>query len=87
MKLRLLLSIFFVIVTTLSALHETEHTLQGEETCLVCHVNDNLTSADILSIPTEALNFHYESILDNGQVANLHLQDRSNQNRAPPKQS
>lgn len=87
MKLRLLLSIFFVIVTTLSAVHETEHILQDEEACLVCHVNDNLTSADIVFAPTEVIAFEYESILHNSQVAKLHLQDKSNPDRAPPRKS
>ena len=83
MKLRLLLSIFFVIVTTLSAVHEIEH-IVDDESCLVCHVNDNLTSADVVVTSHEIKVSCFNCLNHNSLVFLLHTKNRSNPNRAPP---
>jgi len=60
MKLRVLLSIFFIIATSFTAIHEVQHFVDGDDTpCMVCHVNDNLTSADamIKNIDNSTLSF------------------------------
>ncbi|MCW8894583.1 MAG: hypothetical protein OQK48_02475 [Sulfurimonas sp.] len=86
MKLRILLSIFFVIATSLSAIHELEHITHDDDSsaCLVYHVNDKLTSVDIIDNSKNVEVFHFEDILQNSQISNLHVKNKSNQNRAPP---
>lgn len=85
MKLRILLSIFFVIATTFSALHELEHTTNdADSSCLVYHINDNLSSSDIIDESKEIDTFQFEKISQNNQVLNLHVKNKSNPDRAPP---
>ncbi|MBT5935131.1 hypothetical protein [Sulfurimonas sp.] len=85
MKLNVLLSIFFIIVTTLSAAHEVEHImLDDDSSCLVCNVNNNLISADVIDISQLVEIIHFEKISQNNFISTLHIKDRNNQNRAPP---
>lgn len=86
MKLRvLLLSIFFVIATTLSAVHELEHiTGNDDSSCHVYHVNDKLSSVDIVDESKDVEVLHFEKIIQNRQVSLLHVKNKTNQNRAPP---
>ena len=85
MKLRVLISIFFIIATTLSAIHELEHiTHSDDSSCLVYHVNDNLTSVDIIDEIKNAEVINFEKIVQNTQVSNLHVKKSTDQNRAPP---
>ena len=88
MKLRVLISIFFIIATTLSAIHELEHIAHDDDSaCLVYHVNDNLTSVDIIDEIENIEILHFEEIVQKSQISNLHVKSKSNQNRAPPKLS
>ncbi len=88
MKLRILLSIFFLIATTLSAIHEIEHiTHEHDSSCHIYHINDNLTSIDIIDESKDIEIFHFENIVQNTKTLNLYLKNKSNQNRAPPKLS
>ena len=85
MKLRVLISIFFIITTTFATVHEAEHITNGDNaSCLVCHINDNLTSADVIDKVTDIEIFHFEKIVQNTQISNLHVKKSTNQNRAPP---
>ena len=85
MKLRILLSIFFLIATTLSAFHELEHiTHDDTSSCMVYHVNDKLTPIDIIDIEKDVELFHFENITQHNQVLNPHVKNKSNPNRAPP---
>lgn len=85
MKLNILLSILFIIVTTLSAGHEVEHiTLDDDSSCLVCTVNNNLISADIIDISQTVEIIRFEKISQNNFISTLHIKERNNQNRAPP---
>ena len=85
MKFRVLLSIFFVIATILSATHELEHITQDDtSSCMVYHINDKLTSVDIIDENKVVELFHFENIQHNNQILTLHRKDKSNPNRAPP---
>ena len=85
MKLRILLSIFFLIATTLSAFHELEHiTHDDTSSCMVYHINDKLTPIDIIDIEKDVELFHFEKILKNNQILNIQVNNKSNPSRAPP---
>ena len=85
MKLRVLLSLLFIIATTLSAIHELKHISHDDDSsCQVYHVNDNLTSVDIIDEVKDIEIFHFKNILQNSQISNLHVKKSTNQNRAPP---
>ena len=84
MKLRVLISILFLVATTLSALHELEHITQDDSACMVYHVNDKLTPIDIIDNEKDAELFHFEKIVQNNQALTLYVKDKSNPNRAPP---
>lgn len=85
MKLRVLLSIFFVIATILSATHELEHiTHDDSSSCMVYHINDKLTSVDIIDENKDVELFHFENIQQNNKILTLRVKNKSNPNRAPP---
>ena len=84
MKLRVFISIFFLIATTLSAVHELEHITQDDTSCMVYHINDKLTPIDIIDNEKNVELFHFENILQNNQILNIHVNNKSNPNRAPP---
>ena len=85
MKIRVLISLLFIIATTFATIHEIEHIEQGEDTsCLVCHVSDNLTSADIVDNIQDVEIFHFEKVLEKNSILSFHTKKHSNQNRAPP---
>ncbi|MBE0514531.1 hypothetical protein [Sulfurimonas sp.] len=85
MKLNILLSILFAIVTSFAAIHEVEHIEHNDSsTCLVCTVNSNLVSDDAVKFTSDVELFHFEAIAHNAPVSYLHIETHSNQNRAPP---
>lgn len=85
MKINVIISILFAIVTTFTALHEVEHLVKGDDSsCLVCHVNDNLVSADVIDEVKSVDIFHFEKISLNNQISNPHIKKQTNQDRAPP---
>jgi len=88
MKLRILLSILFVIATTLSALHDLEHIEHIEHdndaSCLVYHINDKLSSVAIVDFSQNVFISYPDIIPYFTQVHTLHQKDKSNSNRAPP---
>ncbi|MEA3371976.1 MAG: hypothetical protein U9Q40_11610 [Campylobacterota bacterium] len=51
MKLRVLISLLFVIATTFAVVHETEHIMHdhGSMECEVCLVSQNMLSDDVNS--------------------------------------
>lgn len=86
MKFRLLLSLVFIIVTSFIPAHEVKHFVDGDNApCLVCHVNDNLTSADAINDISYVTIFHFEKISKNSSILYYHNHKTSDQNRAPPK--
>lgn len=85
MKLKVLISLFFIITTTFASIHEVQHIQHADDnSCLVCHVSDNLTSADITDKTQDIKKFHFEEVLDNKSLLSYHAKNHSNQNRAPP---
>ncbi len=85
MNFRVLISIFFIITTTFSAVHALEHITQdADSACLVYHLNDNLSPVDIIDKSKDVEIFHFDYISQNSSISNLHVKDQSNPNRAPP---
>jgi len=85
MKLRVILSIFFLIITTFTSVHEVEHIKHsGDSPCLVCHIGDNLSYDDTIEKVKKVEVINSEKIVQYSQVLNLHVINRSNRNRAPP---
>jgi len=86
MKLRVLISILFIIATTLTALHEIEH-IGGEHdssSCQVCVVDNHSVSVDIIDEFQEVKLVKFEEITLANLVYTFHKKDHANQNRAPP---
>ena len=89
MKLRLLISILFIIATTVTAIHELEH-IHGEHSessCQICIVDDHSVSADAVEKFKEIELFKFESITPQNLVYTLQEKNHSYQNRAPPLKS
>lgn len=85
MKRSILLSIFFLIATTFASVHEVEHLIHDDDSqCLVCHVNNNLTSADIIDKPELVDIISFEKIQPRNIVSNIHVEERNHKSRAPP---
>jgi len=88
MKLKLFISILFIIATTFTALHEIEHVKNHDSsTCQVCIVDDHLTSADLVDSFKEISTFNFEKISSQNIVSNFNHKNHSYQTRAPPKDS
>lgn len=85
MKFRLLLSILFIIATTLTALHELKHVENHDSsTCQVCVVDNHLVSADITVDFKNLEIFSFEAIASNDLTSYFYTQTPTNQTRAPP---
>ena len=86
MKLRLLISILFIIATTAVAVHELEHIKTGgsSSSCQVCVVDDHSISADIVDDFKDIVVFRFEQIAVTNIVYSLHTKNHSYQNHAPP---
>jgi len=85
MKLRLLLSILFIIATSFTALHEIEHIKHHDSSsCQICIVDDHLTSADIVDEFKEIITFSFEKISSLTTISNIYSKNHSYQTRAPP---
>jgi len=86
MKLKILLSILFVLMTTLSAMHEIEHINHehNSDSCQVCILNKNLVSSD-LSIELNYVElFLFEALSLQKITSTVHTKKQTDQNRAPP---
>ncbi len=86
MKLRLLISILFLIATTFTAIHELEH-IGGEHdssTCQVCVVDNHALSIDVVDEFIDIELFKFEQITFDNFVYSFHKKNHTNQNRAPP---
>jgi len=63
MRLRVYLSILFIIATTFTALHELEHIGSHDSAkCLVCQVNNHTSAPDVIKEFTEQVIYSYEKI-------------------------
>lgn len=87
MKLSVLLSILFIITTTLSALHELEHITHDHEsssTCLVYHINDKSSPVDVVQVDLNPFLNSFEAILLKNQLSTKHRKKSTNHSKAPP---
>lgn len=85
MKLNIILSLIFAIVTSFTAIHEVEHIAHEHDTsCLVCHVNNNLVPTDDIIKPIVVESIHFDKITYDDTLVAVYFQERNNQNRAPP---
>lgn len=86
MKLRILISILFIIATTVTAVHEIEHLTHEHDSsqCQVCTFDNHSISGDIVSVPQDIELFKFEKITSTKSLLNFHIKERTNQTRAPP---
>ena len=88
MKLNLILSLIFTIATIFTSIHEVEHIISDDSSsCLVCTVNHNLVSADIIDYTQSVEIIHFDKITKENLVSTLFTEILTNPSRAPPKQS
>ena len=88
MKLRLLISILFVIATTATAIHELEHIHSDDSSsCQVCIVDDHSVSGDAIQKHKEVVLFKFKDTSTQNLVYPLYVKNHSYQNRAPPLKS
>ena len=86
MKLRVLISILFIIATTFTAIHELEH-IGGEHdslNCQICIVDNHTLSVDAVDEFKNVELFRFEEITFKHLVYSFHKKNHTNQNRAPP---
>jgi len=88
MKYNLLLSVLFTIVSIFTAIHEVNH-IHNQDTadCVMCLIDDNLVSADLIDKIDNTEILHFEKIVFSSFILNTHNKKSTNQNRAPPKLS
>lgn len=85
MKLRVILSIFFLITTTFASIHEVEHITHSDDLpCFVCQISDNLSCGDAIEKGKEVERINFEKIAQNTQIITQRIKENSNQTRAPP---
>jgi len=86
MKLRVLISLLFVIATTFASVHELEHIehANDDSKCLVCTVSHNFLSADINSVDLSLEVFYIKEIESKPQVFNFYFKKTDNHSNAPP---
>lgn len=85
MKLRIILSLFFLITTTFASIHEVKHIVHTDDVpCSICQIGHNLSCGDVIKKVEEVEKINFEKILQNTQIIKLHVKEKSNQNRAPP---
>jgi hypothetical protein len=87
MKLRLLISILFIIATTAVAIHELEHIHSDSSSCQICVVDEHSVSADIVDSIKDVEILKFNGIITGNLVHSLHIKNHSYQNRAPPLKS
>jgi len=85
MKLRLILSILFIIATTFTALHEIEHVKNhNSSTCQICIVDNHSVSGDIIVDFKEVELLSFEQIFLQTQILNFQTKQTTYKSRAPP---
>ena len=88
MRLNLFISIFFIIATTFTALHEIKH-LQNHNgsSCQICIADDHSISADIIDEFKEIYFFSFDEISSPTTVCIFDNKKHYHKTRAPPKNS
>ncbi len=87
MKLRVFISLLFVISTTFASVHEIEH-ITGEHehsSCQICTVNDNLNLRDLDSGVNNTTFLLPICITFSNQLLSNHKHKTTNHSNAPPK--
>jgi hypothetical protein len=86
MKLRVLISLLFVVATTFASIHELEHIdhVQDSSTCLVCTVSHNFLSADINNLDLSLELSYVKEIESKPQVFSFYFKKTDNHSNAPP---
>ena len=86
MKLRLLISLLFIIAITTTAIHELTHIGHDHDnsTCQVCIVDKHSISADIIDDFTQVKIIKFSEINPTLLVKLTHIKNHSCQTRAPP---
>nr|WP_321267354.1 hypothetical protein [uncultured Sulfurimonas sp.] len=89
MKLRVFISILFIIATTALALHEIEHIHNGVDnsTCQICIVDHHSVSANIIDDFTQVEIIRFDEINSTHLAIQTHTKDHAYQTRAPPLKS
>ena len=89
MKLRILISILFIIATTITAVHEIEHLTHEHDSsqCQVCTFDNHSISGDVVTQPKSIELFKCNKITSTKLVESFHSKNHTNQNRAPPSHS
>ncbi|MCD6433544.1 MAG: hypothetical protein J7L21_05825 [Sulfurimonas sp.] len=86
MKLRVLISILFIIVTTFASIHEIEH-ITGEHessSCPICVIGDHLVSADISDISQLCIQIPHTIVKIQIKTLLSHAKKSDNHSHAPP---
>lgn len=88
MRLNLFISIFFIIASTFTALHEIKH-LQNHNSssCPICIVDDHSISADIIDEFKEIYIFNFDEISSLTSICIIDNKKYYHQTRAPPQKS
>jgi len=88
MKLKVLISILFIVATTFTAIHELEHIEHHDSsTCQVCIVDDHSVSADIVDDFKELEILNSAKLIPTNVISYIHIKRYANSSRAPPKLS
>ena len=89
MKLRVLISILFIIATTFASVHETEHVFDDHSSveCEICQVSQNMLSDDVNSDFSEPTLFSSDKVLPTLNSSYRYKAILSNYSNAPPKLS
>ncbi len=86
MKLRVIISIFFIIATLFISVHEIEH-ITGEHesaSCQICIVDDHTFSSDIIEPFKEMIAITFDITTLKYELLTSHLKISANHSNAPP---
>lgn len=86
MKLRVLLSLLFIIAITFASIHETKHIMHDHDSieCEICTVSQNLLSDDVNSDFNELTLFSLEKITFTANSSYKYEAIITNYSNAPP---
>lgn len=86
MKLRVLLSILFIITTSFSAVHELEHIYEDHDSfaCKVCVVDTNAFPLPNVNNLAQNINTSFTSFVLENQLLSTHIKKNTNHATAPP---
>lgn len=85
MKRRLLISIFFIIATIVSSLHELKHIENHDSSsCKICIVDHLSISGDIIVVFEKPLVYAVETITPVAQTLDVLTKKTTNHANAPP---